>query len=140
MMNEQSRTHPDGGGRLLSGVKLLVVEDEALIAMEIEEMIAALGAEVVGSFSRVTDALQALDRETVAGAILDIQLDGETTLGLVDVLLERGCPILFVTGGAPESIPETYRKLPRLSKPFNQVDLERSAKLIFGPRSARPGG
>jgi two-component SAPR family response regulator len=115
-------------------VKLLVVEDEALIAMEIEEMIAELGAEVVGSFSRVTDALQALERETVAGAILDIQLDGETTLGLVDVLLERGCPILFVTGGGPESIPETYRQLPRLSKPFNQVDLERSAKLIFGRR------
>jgi two-component system, response regulator PdtaR len=134
MMNEQSRTHPDGEGRLLSGLKLLVVEDEALIAMEVEEMIAALGAEVVGSFSRVTDALQALERETVAGAILDIQLDGETTLGLVDVLLERGCPILFVTGGGPESIPETYRQLPRLSKPFNQVDLERSAKLIFGRR------
>jgi CheY-like chemotaxis protein len=125
MMNEQSRTHPDGEGRLLSGVKLLVVEDEALIAMEVEEMIAGLGAEVVGSFSRVTDALQALERETVAGAILDIQLDGETTLGLVDVLLERGCPILFVTGGGPESIPETYRQLPRLSKPFNQVDLAR---------------
>jgi two-component SAPR family response regulator len=134
MMNEQSRTHPDGEGRLLSGLKLLVVEDEALIAMEVEEMIAALGAEVVGSFSRVTDALQALERETVAGAILDIQLDGETTLGLVEVLLERGCPILFVTGGGPESIPETYRQLPRLSKPFNQVDLERSAKLIFGRR------
>jgi DNA-binding response OmpR family regulator len=134
MMNEQSRTHPDGEGRLLSGVKLLVVEDEALIAMEVEEMIAALGAEVVGSFGRVTDALQALQRENVTGAILDIQLDGETTLGLVDVLLERGCPILFVTGGGPESIPETYRQLPRLSKPFNQVDLERSAKLIFGRR------
>jgi two-component system, response regulator PdtaR len=134
MMNEQSRTHPDGEGRLLSGLKLLVVEDEALIAMEVEEMIAALGAEVVGSFSRVTDALQALERETVAGAILDIQLDGETTLGLVEVLLERGCPILFVTGGGPESIPETYRQLPRLSKPFNQVDLERTAKLIFGRR------
>jgi hypothetical protein len=65
-------------------------------------------------------------RETL-GAILDIQLDGETTLGLVEVLLERGCSILFVTGGAPESIPESYRQLPRLSKPFSEADLERSA-------------
>ena len=103
MMNKRIGTYPDGEGRLLSGLKLLVVEDEALIAMEVEEMIAALGAEVVGSFSRVTDALAALERESVGGAILDIQLDGETTLGLVDVLLKRGCPILFVTGGAPES-------------------------------------
>ena len=133
-MNEENRTHPDGQGRLLSGVKLLVVEDEALIAMEVEEMIAAMGAEVVGSFSRVTDALKALEKETVAGAILDVQLSRETTLDLVDVLLERGCPVLFVTGGAPESIPENYRQLPRLSKPFNQVDFERSAKLIFGRR------
>jgi two-component SAPR family response regulator len=70
-MNDQRRPHPNGEVRLLSGVKLLVVEDEALIAMEVEEMIAALGAEVVGSFSRVTDALRALERETVGGAILE---------------------------------------------------------------------
>jgi CheY-like chemotaxis protein len=138
-MNEMSRTRPGGEDRLLAGMKLLVVEDEALIAMEVEEMVAAMGAEVVGAFSRVTDALAALERETVAGAILDIQLDGDTTLRLVDVLLDRGCPILFVTGGAPESIPEIYRQLPRVSKPFNQVDFERSAKLIFGADRLAPG-
>jgi hypothetical protein len=66
-------------------------------------------------------------------------LDGDTTLRLVDVLLDRGCPILFVTGGAPESIPEIYRQLPRVSKPFNQVDFERSAKLIFGADRLAPG-
>ena len=129
-MNETSC--PDGEDRLLAGLKILVVEDEALIAMEVEEMVAAMGAEVVGAFSRVPDALAALERETVAGAILDIQLDGDTTLSLVDVLLERQCPILFVTGGAPESIPENYRQLPRVSKPFNHVDFERSAKSVFG--------
>jgi CheY-like chemotaxis protein len=138
-MNEMSRTYPDGEDRSLAGMKLLVVEDEALIAMEVEEMVAAMGAEVVGAFSRVTHALAALERENVAGAILDIQLDGDTTLGLVDVLLERGCPILFVTGGAPESIPEFYRQLPRLSKPFNQVDFECWAKLIFGADRLAPG-
>jgi two-component SAPR family response regulator len=131
-MNEQVRTHADGESQFLSGTKLLVVEDEVLIAMEVEEMSAALGAEVVGSFSRVTDALRALERETVTGAILDIHLDGEMTLDLVDVLLERGCPILFVTGSAPESIPQAYRQLPRLRKPFNQEDFERSAKSTFG--------
>ena len=88
----------------------------------------------MGSFSRVTDALEAVEREAVVGAVLDIQLDGVTTLTLVDVLLGRNCPILFVTGGAPESIPENYRQLPRLSKPFNQVNFVRSAKLIFGRR------
>jgi CheY-like chemotaxis protein len=129
-MNETSC--PDGEDRLLAGLKILVVEDEALIAMEVEEMVAAMGAEVVGAFSRVPDALAALERETVAGAILDIQLDGDTTLSLVDVLLERECPILFVTGGAAESIPENYRQLPRVRKPFNQVDFERSAKSVFG--------
>jgi hypothetical protein len=71
-MNAQSRSRVDSDSQLLPGMKLLVVEDEALIAMEVEEIVAALGAEVVGSFSRVTDALEALERETVAGAILDI--------------------------------------------------------------------
>jgi len=73
-MHDQSPIHPDDQGQPLSGMKILVVEDEALIAMEVEEMIAALGAEIVGSFSRVTDALEAVERESVAGAVLDVQL------------------------------------------------------------------
>jgi len=54
-MNETSC--PDGEDRLLAGLKILVVEDEALIAMEVEEMVAAMGAEVVGAFSRVPEPI-----------------------------------------------------------------------------------
>lgn len=124
----------DDLGQSLAGGKLLLVEDEVLVAIELEEMIGRLGAEVIGPFSRVTDALDALRREAVTGAVLDIQLDGDTTLRLVDVLLERGDPILFVTGAAPGSIPERYWQLPRLTKPFDQAEFASLAKSIFGRR------
>ncbi len=133
-MNELAHSRPDEPSRPLAGARLLVVEDEVLVAMELEQMIADLGAEVVGPFGRLTDALDALRREAIVGAVLDIQLDGDTTLPLVDVLLERGHPVLFVTAGAPESIPESYRQLPRLGKPFDQVEFASLARSTFGRR------
>jgi CRP-like cAMP-binding protein len=86
----------------LTGLRLLLVEDEALVALELEEMIIGLGAEVAGPFSRVADAFDALQHE-VAGAVLDVHLNGDTTFQIVDALLERGKPILFVTGTALEA-------------------------------------
>jgi CheY-like chemotaxis protein len=116
--------------RPLTGVRLLLVEDEALVALELEEMIIELGAEVAGPFSRVADALDALQHE-LGGGVLDVHLDGDTTFQVVDALLECGKPILFVTGSALELIPEKYRHLPRLHKPFEDVDFLRLAKSVF---------
>jgi CheY-like chemotaxis protein len=115
----------------LNGLRLLLVEDEPLVAIELEELIRELGGEVVGPFSRVDPALDALRREPISGAVLDVQLENETTFRLVDVLLDRGNPLLFVTGGAPGSIPEKYRQLPRLPKPFDYFQFAQVAKSIF---------
>ncbi|HLH87010.1 MAG TPA: response regulator [Xanthobacteraceae bacterium] len=131
-MNRLTSDRFDDATRPLAGARLLVVEDEVLVAMEIEELIGELGAEVVGPFGRIADALDALRRESVTGAVLDIKLDGDTTLPLVDILRARGFPVLFVTGGAPEAIPESYRQLPRLSKPFDHAELADLARSIFG--------
>lgn len=68
--------------------------------MELDELIRALGAEVVGPFSKVASALAAIEREPVFGAVLDIRLDGETTFPIIDVFVERADPILLVSGGA----------------------------------------
>jgi DNA-binding response OmpR family regulator len=119
-------------GRPLRGLRLLLVEDEALIAMELEELTSRLGAEVTGPFWQVRDALRALRQEDVSGAILDIQLDGETSLAIADILLERGAPLLFVSGGALASIPQKYAKLPLLAKPFEENEFMRMAISTFG--------
>jgi DNA-binding response OmpR family regulator len=131
-VNELIERDVDEPGRPLIGVRLLLVEDDLLVAMELEEIMSRLGAQVIGPFSCIADALDALRREVVTGAVLDIQLDGETTLCVADVLLKRGDPILFVTGTAPEAIPQRYRDLPRVTKPFDLTEFESSAISIFG--------
>jgi CheY-like chemotaxis protein len=117
----------------LAGMRLLLVEDEALVAMELEDLISSLGGEAVGPFGRVPEALEALKRERVDGAVLDVRLDGDTTFQIADVLLQAANPILFVTG-AVSSIPERYRQVPRLHKPFDDTEFACLAKSIFAGR------
>jgi DNA-binding NarL/FixJ family response regulator len=74
-VNELIKRKVDEPSPPLIGVKLLLVEDDLLVAMELEEIISRLGAQVIGPFSRVTDAMDALQRELVTGAVLDIQLE-----------------------------------------------------------------
>jgi CheY-like chemotaxis protein len=133
MMSDQITAEFSEPNQPLAGVRLLLVEDEALVAMELEDLISSLGGEAVGPFGRVADALEALRRERVDGAVLDVRLDGDTTFQIADVLLQAASPILFVTG-AVSSIPEGYRKVPRLRKPFDETEFARLAKSIFAGR------
>lgn len=132
-MSDQITAEFGEPNRPLTGQRLLLVEDEAIVAMELEELISNLGGETVGPFGRVGDALEALRCERVNGAVLDVRLDGDTTFPIADILLQASSPILFVTG-AISSIPERYRQVPRLHKPFDYAEFERLAKSIFGGR------
>ena len=114
----------------LSGWRLLLVEDDPLVAMELDEFIRALGAEVVGPFSRVAPALAAIAKQAVSGAVLDVRLDGETTFPIIDILIDRADPILLVTGAA-STLPDRYRHVPRLEKPFERYDFAHAATAVF---------
>jgi DNA-binding response OmpR family regulator len=127
-------TGTPASNRPLNGQTLLLVEDNGLVAMELDELIQDLGGEVVGPFGRLNLALDAIRQKSVTGAVLDIRLDGETTFPIIDLLLERACPILLVTGGAAESFPEKYRHLPRLHKPFDELEFQQRAIGIFRSR------
>ena len=131
MVSDQIRTKSGEPYRPLADRRLLLVEDEALVAMELEELISHLGGEAVGPFSRVADALDALRRVRVNGAVLDVRLNGDTTFQIADILLQAANPILFVTG-AIGSIPERYCHVPRLQKPFEYENFARLAILVFG--------
>jgi CheY-like chemotaxis protein len=133
MMSDQITADYCEPNQPLAGVRLLIVEDEALVAMELEDLICSLGAEAVGPFGCVADALEALRRERVNGAVLDVRLDGDTTFQIADVLLQAANPILFVTGAVSE-IPERYREVPRLHKPFDDREFARLARSIFARR------
>ena len=107
----------------LEGRRILVVEDEFLIAMEVEDVLRALGAEVVGPFGRLAPALGAVQEEDIHGAVLDVRLDGETSEEVAAVLVSRGLPVLLTTGYEAEQLPPVLRHLPRIRKPFDERDL-----------------
>ena len=110
--------------RGIAGCDVLVVDDEALIAMEVEEHLCHAGANVVGPISDMSSALDAVQARRPDAALLDINLGAGPSFPLADILTERGVPFGFVTGfGSGPSVPERLRHVPVLSKPFSPDDL-----------------
>jgi DNA-binding response OmpR family regulator len=111
--------------------RVLVIEDEALVAMLIEDMIHDSGAEMVGAASTLTDAL-ALARDAQADvALLDINLGGALAYPVADVLRERGMPIVFTSGYGSAGLIERFQDCPILDKPFDQHSLEKAIHAIL---------
>lgn len=106
--------------------RLLVVEDEALVAMLIEDVLADAGFEVVGPFGQAAKALTSLADETVDAAILDVNLGGgERSYSVAHELSERGVPYMFLTGYGRAGIDPRYAGVPVLQKPFEPQALRR---------------
>ena len=108
--------------RPLAGVRILLVEDETLVAMLLEDMIADLGGTVIASASRVARALDVVnDRGTSLDlAVLDVNLGGEEAFPVAKALVERGVPFAFSTGYGNSGLPDPWRSRPTLQKPFTQ--------------------
>ena len=81
-----------------TGKKVLVVEDEPIVAMLVEDMLADLGAEAVGPISSLQRALEVAHSGAFHAAILDLNLNGERTGGVAKVLRDRGIPFIVATG------------------------------------------
>jgi two-component system, response regulator PdtaR len=112
--------------------RVLVVEDQYLIAMEVEDVLLELGAEVVGPFAQLEPALRAAHEEELHGAVLDVRLDGETTEPVAHLLVARGVPVLLATGYDDEQLPPDLRNLPRLRKPFDTRELRARVVQEYG--------
>src|SRR5215204_1232525 len=110
--------------------RVLVIEDEALVAMLIEDMIHDSGGEMVGSACRLSDAV-ALAQETQADvALLDINLGGALAYPVADVLRQRGVPIVFTSGYGSAGLIERFQDCPMLDKPFDQPSLEKAIHTV----------
>jgi len=116
---------------ILSGLRLLLVEDEAIILMMMEEVITGFGCLVAGAASTVSQALKIVQTEPLDGALIDVRLDGETTLPLAHALSKKGIPFIFVTGFAV--IP--LEGVPVLHKPFQEHQLR--SKILKHLKPAR---
>ena len=128
MMTDQN----DGDG--LQGLRVLVVEDETLVAMLLEDMLADHGCEVAATASRIPQALEIIDREAGAlqAAILDVNLAGQPSFPIAEALAERGVPFVFATGYGSGGLPEAWREQPTLQKPFSHDEVGRMLKAVTG--------
>jgi CheY-like chemotaxis protein len=103
--------------------RILVVEDEFLIALDISDALEQGGLVVIGPLASVRDALAALERERVDGALLDANLGGEPVGRLADALFARRVPFAFVSGYGREQLPPQHQRVPLVGKPFTAEDL-----------------
>jgi two-component sensor histidine kinase/DNA-binding response OmpR family regulator len=111
--------NPNLRGDVLSP-RVLLVEDEALVAMMMQEFLVGLGCCVVGPFATTQAALAAVSDEGLDFAVLDINLGDELVYPVADVLAWRGLPFLFVTGYDVDSVEERFRHVPILQKPISR--------------------
>jgi two-component sensor histidine kinase/CheY-like chemotaxis protein len=111
---------------LPAGGLILLVEDEAFVAMMMKDLIAEIGFHVVGPFGKITDAIENLDRHALVGAVLAVNLAGEKIYPLAEQLYGRGIPFVFVTGYAADAIDDRFASVPVLQKPVDGTALRRA--------------
>ena len=116
----------------LNGLRILVVEDEAAISLLLEDMLLDFGCEVIGPAARLSAALDAVAREQVDLAILDVNVAGEPIYPVAEALAQRSIPFVFSTGYGSAGIRDTFRDRPVLQKPFAQHDLKQKLLLARG--------
>ena len=109
--------------KLLSGRRVLVVEDEMMVLMMIEDMLADLGCESVTAAATVDQALALIDAQAFDAAMLDMNLNDNKTHAVADALAARGVPFVFSTGYSARDVREGYRDRPLLKKPFQYEEL-----------------
>ena len=114
------------GEQAMSRKRVLIVEDEMVVAMLVEDMIGELGYEVAGVISRVDEAMKIADSGTFDFAVLDVHLNGRLIFPFADALSERNIPYIFATGYGERGIPPEHCKHPVLQKPFRAEDLKRA--------------
>jgi DNA-binding response OmpR family regulator len=103
--------------------RILVVEDEFLIALDIAGVLEQAGLHVIGPHGTIADALKAIEGEEVHGALLDANLAGEPVGTIADALKVRRIPFAFVSGYGRDHLPPQHRTAPLIKKPFMGKDL-----------------
>jgi CheY-like chemotaxis protein len=108
----------------LHGRRLLVIEDDYLVAATLADMLDAQGATVVGPVGSVQGAIDLIQRtKRLDGALLDIDLHGAQCYGVIETLQQLGVPCMFLSGYDADVVPHEYRGIPFLRKPLGSAQL-----------------
>ena len=111
--------------KTLSSLKVLVVEDEALVSMLVEDMLTDLGCTIVGPAAEIEEALRLAGSAEIDAALLDVNLGGRPIFPVADALQTRGVPFAFASGYGEAGLTEDHRGSTVLQKPFREADLRR---------------
>lgn len=114
------------------GTRVLIVEDEAIIAMTAEDMIEELGCVVAGVAADLSDALQRAEAGGFDVALLDINLDGASSTPVAALLAERATPFIFTTGYGASGPVGDFADVPVVVKPYSAEHLGRAIGTVLG--------
>lgn len=115
----------------LQGKNVLLVEDEPIVAMLVEDMLAGLGAQVIGPAALVDEAVELARSAQLDAAVLDVKLGGDSSDKVAEVLEARAIPYVLATGFDTPPPGCGHSAAPLLQKPYLQDDLERALELAL---------
>jgi CheY-like chemotaxis protein len=121
-MSESSKAQP----------RILVVEDEYLIRMLLEDMLADLGYDIAAAVGTLKEASDFAANGDFSAAVLDVNLDGQESYPVAAILAKRGKPFIFVTGYGENSLIDPYRDRPALQKPFKAEQIKVALAKLLG--------
>lgn len=124
----------------LPGSRVLVVEDEPLVAMLIQDILTDAGCEVLGPVATQADALALVGSRPIDLAVLDVNLGGDTTYPVAALLREKAVPFLFSTGYGESGIDPEFADAPRLRKPFEETTLIEGLTRLLGQTAGTDEG
>jgi DNA-binding response OmpR family regulator len=107
-------------------MSILIVEDEIMVALFLEDLLAEAGFAVAGVVSRLEEAMALAETPTFTAAVLDVHLEGKDVFPLADRLADLKLPFVFATGYGTRAIPERHANRPVLQKPFRPEELTRA--------------
>lgn len=104
-------------------LRILLVEDEPLVAMAIEDSLEVQNVGVIGPAGTVAEALDLIAKGGIDAALLDVSLRGERVDSVADALSAQGIPFVFTTGHGAAGLPKGHQDSPVLTKPFREVEM-----------------
>jgi DNA-binding NarL/FixJ family response regulator len=117
---------------ILAGQRILLAEDEGLIALELEGLLGDFGCEVVGPLANVDEVLENAQRGGFDGALLDVNLRGRQIFEILPALQKLGLRIIITSGYDDATLfPAPFRSTPRIAKPFDKTELRRICEKVF---------
>jgi CheY-like chemotaxis protein len=122
----------DQAHKPLAGRRILVAEDEGLIALELERMLEGFGCHVIGPLASVAEVKERAERGDLDGALLDVNLRGQRIFEILPTLQKLGLRLIITSGYADDALfPAAFRAMPRIAKPFDERELQRICEKVF---------